>query len=116
MFVQNRQSREINLDMPGSYQRLRASARDNRIRSGYWHGKVVYYLIGSAVKNFVNKRIFTAASRTSHIPLSLWAAGKYLLLADFWIGATKPHSPRVWLAIQDTGKNLYQNTRWNDNF
>lgn len=113
MFIQNRQSREISLDMLGSYQRLVSSARNNRSRNGYWHGKIVYYFLVSAVKNFRTRRFFTAMSRLFHVFASLLASGKYFFQADFWSGVSKPHYSRVWLAIRNSGKRLYQNTRWN---
>ncbi|MGD8751944.1 MAG: glycosyltransferase family A protein [Anaerolineales bacterium] len=115
MFIQNRQSREIILDMQGTYQRLISSARDNKMCQGYWHGKIIYYLLGSAVKNMRDWRFFTAGSRLFHIPMSLFMSGKYLLRADYWHGLTKPHFPRVWLTIKDSGKDIFQNTRWNVN-
>ncbi len=115
MFIQNRQSREINMDMPGSYHRLVSSARANNTRRGYWHGKIVYYFLGSAVKNLRARRFFTAFSRIYHAVVGLLTAGRYILSADFWNGATKPHFPNVWLAIKESGKELFQNTRWNEN-
>ena len=115
MFIQNRQSRELNLDMPGSYKRMISSARNNRTRNAYWYGKVVYYLLISAVKNLRDKRIFTAASRMFCTFVSLFITGKYLLQPDFWVGATTPHYSQVWLTIQQSGKKIFQNTRWNIN-
>lgn len=116
MFIQNRQSRELTLNMVGSYQRMLSSARDNKMRQGYWHGKIVYYLLVSAVKNFKDKRFLTTASRIFHMFVNLFAASKYLIDADFWNGVTKPHYPRVWLGIENSGKDLFQKTRWNTNF
>jgi glycosyltransferase involved in cell wall biosynthesis len=113
MFIQNQQSREKILESPGSYQRLVASARDNPTRNEYWKGKVVYYALVSAVKNFRARRLFTAGSRLLLALGGLLTAGRYLLHSEFWHGATKPHSSRVWLAIRDSGKNLFPNTRWN---
>jgi len=113
MFIQNRQSREINLNMPGSCKRLVSSARHNRARNGYWHGKVVYYFLVSVAKNFRAKRFFVAASRIFHALASFLTASKYFLQADFWSGVSKPHYSRVWLAIKNSGSGLYQNTRWN---
>jgi glycosyltransferase involved in cell wall biosynthesis len=116
VLIQNRQSREIILDIPGSYQHLISSARNNQSRKGYWHGKVVYYLLSSAFKNIRDQRFTKAVSRFCYIPMCLVASRKYLFTADFWTGATKPHYSRVWLAIKDSGKELFQNTRWNNNF
>lgn len=115
MFIQNRQSREKTLESPGSYQRLISSASGNPARNAYWQGKVVYYLLGSAVKNFRAKRFFTAVSRMLFAAISLLRAGQHVFQHEFWHGATKPHYPRVWLAIQDSGKSLFQNTHWTSN-
>ena len=115
MFIQNRQSREKILESPSSYQRLLSSARDNPTRNGYWHGKVVYYILISAVRNFRARRLFTAGSRMLFALMSLLGAGRYLFQAEFWHGATKPHFPRDGLAIKDSGKKLFQNTHWNEN-
>jgi glycosyltransferase involved in cell wall biosynthesis len=114
MFVQNRQSREMNLEMHGAFQRLVASAKENKSRQEYWHGKIIYYLLVSVVKNFRTKRFFTAVSRLFHSFLGLLIAGKFLFKADFWRGATRPHYSRVWLAIKASGKELFNNTRWNN--
>ena len=115
MFIQNGQSREKILELPGSYQRLRSSARDNPTRNGYWHGKVVYYSLVSAVKNLWARRFFTAGSRMLFALTGLLTAGRYLFQAEFWHGATKPHFPPVWQAIKDSGKKLFPNTSWNEN-
>lgn len=115
MFIQNRQSREIILDMPRSYQSLMSSARNNKMRQGYWHGKLIYYLLGSFYNNLKAQRFIRAISRLVHTPLVMLLSGKYLLQRNFWHGLTKPHYPRVWLTIKDSGKELFQNTQWNLN-
>ena len=115
MFTQNNQSREKNLNSPGSYQRLISSARANPALNGYWHGKVVYYLLGSAVKNFRSRRFFTAVSRMFFAVVGFLAAFRHLFHSSFWTGIMTPHYSRVWLAIKDSGKELYQNTRWTSN-
>ena len=114
MFIQNQQSREKILESPGSYQRLIASARDNHTRNAYWHGKVLYYLLISTLKNIKAKRFFTAVSRLFFAALSLLIAWRYLFYADFWTGVTRPHFPRVGLAVKEAGKVLFRNTRWNE--
>lgn len=113
MFVQNRQSREKNLDMPGSYRRLFSSVRDNHIDQGYWYGKAIHYLLGSAVRNFRSARYSVSMSRMFHAMCGTLAVGKHLFQGDFWKAVTSPHYPRVWKAVQKSGKGLYQNTKWN---
>ena len=115
MFLQNRQSREKILELPGSYHRLISSAQDNPTRHGYWRGKVVYYSLISAVENLRARRFFTTSSRILFALLSFLTAGKYLLQAEFWHGATKPHFSREGLAIKDSGKTLFPSTQWNKN-
>ena len=114
MFIQNRESREKILESPGSYPRLIASARENPTRNGYWQGKVVYYSLISAVKNFRAGRLFTTGSRILLALMGFLTAGRYLFQTEFWYGATKPHFPRDWLAIKDSGKTLFPNTHWNE--
>lgn len=112
MFNQNRESREQTLDIPGVYPRLIASARNNSHRKGYWHGRVTYYYLGSAERNFREGRLFTSISRVTSALASLFAANRYWLSADFWHGLTKPHYPRVWLAVINSGKKLFTQTNW----
>ena len=114
MFNQNRQSRENILDLPGSYQRMISSARNNHTRNGYWQGKVVYYLLISAVENFRTRRLLTAGSRILFAFMGFLTAGRYLFQAEFWHGATKPHFSRVRLAIKNSVKKLFPNTHWNE--
>jgi glycosyltransferase involved in cell wall biosynthesis len=114
MFIQNAESREKSLQLPGSYQRLISSARSNREHRGYWHGRVVYYLLGSARKNFRARRFPAAAMRVLYALAGFFAAGNHLFKADFWDGLMKKfHYPRAWLAVQASEKELYSNTQWN---
>jgi glycosyltransferase involved in cell wall biosynthesis len=113
MFIQNRQSRGKALGMPGAFPRLVSSAKNIKSRNDYWYGKISYYYLGSAVKNIREKRLFTAVSRVLHALANLFLAGSCVLKSDFWHGLTKPHFPRVWLAVRDSGKELYPNTQWN---
>jgi hypothetical protein len=112
LFSQDRESREQMLDMPGTFQRLVASARNNSERNGYWYGKVIYYYVGSLAKNLREKRPFTAMSRGLYTIACLIFAGKYLVSADFWRGMTTPHYPRVWRTITAAGKRVFSNTNW----
>ena len=114
MFIQNRQSREKILGSPGSYHRLISSARNNPTRNGYWQGKVVYYSLISAFRNLRARRLFTTGSRVLFALIGFLTAGRYLFQAEFWHGATRPHFPRDWLAIKDSGKTLFPNTHWNE--
>jgi glycosyltransferase involved in cell wall biosynthesis len=113
MFVQDRQSREWILDVPGSYRRLLSSARDGRTLQGYWLGKVVYFYLASGARSIRGGRGFIAMSRVLHAAACLLAAGRCVWQPDFWRGISTPHYPRVWRAIQDSGREIFQNTSWN---
>jgi glycosyltransferase involved in cell wall biosynthesis len=113
MFAQNRCSREKNLGMQGSYQRMVASARDNSLRHGYWYGKVVYYLLGSAQRNFRSRRFLVSIRRMLCAMAGVVAARNHLLHTDFWNAVTKPHFPNVWRVMESSHKDVYQNTKWN---
>lgn len=112
MFVQNRQSRERNLDLPGSYQRLFSSARNNHGAQGYWYAKAVHYLLVSAVWNFRSGRYSVSTSRLFHAIAGTMTVGKHLLQTDFWSAVTKPHYSRVKKALESSGKAIYENTSW----
>jgi len=112
MFNQNRESREKSLDVPGAYRRLVSSASNNPKHNGYWHGRITYYYLGSALVNLQERRLFASISRSVHAFASFCASGRYIFSADFWRGMTKPHYSRVWLAIKNSGVELYQNTHW----
>jgi glycosyltransferase involved in cell wall biosynthesis len=112
MFTANRQSREKILNTSGTFSRLRASARVSPTRSGYWYGRIVYYYLASLKWNALRKHLLTAASRGVYTLASLAIAGRHLLSTDFWLGALKPHLPRARIAVEESGANLYANTRW----
>jgi glycosyltransferase involved in cell wall biosynthesis len=112
LFNQDRESREQTLGMPGTFQRLLASTRNNSQRVAYWSGKVVYYYLVSVAKNLKEKRLFTAMSRGLYAIAGLIFAGKYLLSVDFWRGMTTPHYPRVWRTVTAAGKRLFSKIDW----
>jgi glycosyltransferase involved in cell wall biosynthesis len=113
VFIQDRQSRETILDSAGSCRRLLSSARDNGPAEGYWIGKVVYYLLASGARNVREGRGFIAMSRVLHAAAGMLVAGRCVWQPDFWRGISTPHYPRVWRAIQNSGREIFQNTSWN---
>ena len=113
MFIQNRRSRENALDMTGAFQRLVSSAQGSSRRKEYWHGRMVYCYMGSAVINMKQKRLFTAISRALHALASLLLASRYILKADFWRGLLKPHYTRVWMTILESEIALSRIPQWN---
>jgi hypothetical protein len=113
MFMQNRQSRERALDTPGTFVRMRGSAQVSPSRSSYWYGKIVYYYLASAKWHFQYKRLLTAVSRGVYAMASFFTAGRYALSTEFWQGGLKPHSPRMGIALQESGADhLFANTVW----
>jgi glycosyltransferase involved in cell wall biosynthesis len=112
MFNQNRESREKSLDVPGAYRRLIASVNNNHQHTGYWYGRVTYYYLGSALTNLRMGRLVTSITRGINALASFCVSGSYVFSIDFWRGIVKPHYSRVWLAIKDSGVELYKNTRW----
>ena len=96
---QSRKSREKALGAPGAFVRLRASALERKVASGYWQGRIVWFYLTSVLWNLQNKKPLTAASRLVFGITSLLLAGRHVLSERFWRGAIKPHITRGWLSI-----------------
>lgn len=112
MFQQNRQSREKFLEMPGAFTRLRNSALSSSLKSSYWYGKVLYYYLASMKWNIRRKHLTTAASRLCFTLAGVFFSGRHFFFHDFWQGLSKPHYPKMGLALQNTGTEfLYAETR-----
>jgi glycosyltransferase involved in cell wall biosynthesis len=94
---QSRQSREMILNMPGVFERLRDSARNRHNASDYWHGRIAWIYLTSVVWNIQKRNIFTALSRLGYFCYALVRAFKYWFSLKFWRGATRPHQPIGWL-------------------
>jgi glycosyltransferase involved in cell wall biosynthesis len=103
MLKQNRSSREKTLDMPGAFTRLCSSARVNKDKATYWHGRIVYYYLASLKLNLQNKRVFTSASRGTYALAGLINARQSIFMPGFWKGILKPHYNQVRLTIEDLG-------------
>jgi glycosyltransferase involved in cell wall biosynthesis len=113
IFIQNRISREKVLSVNGSFDRLLSSAQNNKTRNAYWHGKIAYYYLISAVQNFIKIRIFTALSRCVFFFVSIVLSGKFFYTSLFWQSMLKPHIPRVRYLVEASGKNIFTSTEWN---
>lgn len=112
MFMQNRQSREKALSLPGAFTRMRASAGGNLSPSGYWFGKMAYYYLASARWNLQQKRVFTAVGRIVNTLASFAIAGRNLLSTEFWRGVFRPHYPRMGVALNESNADhLYSESR-----
>jgi hypothetical protein len=112
MFIQNRQSRENTLCMTGTFSRMKASASSSTSNSSYWYGRIVYYYLGSFIRNIQEKRLFSAASRAIYATFGFVIAGRHIFFPDFWGGILKPHHSRVRLAMEASEINVYSNTDW----
>lgn len=95
---QSRQSRDMVLNMPGSFLRLRHSARGRSGNQAYWHGRMVWIYLGSAVWNIRERRVFTAFSRILLLGVSMILSIRYWLSPKFWEGAARPHYADGWLS------------------
>jgi glycosyltransferase involved in cell wall biosynthesis len=88
----SRWAREIILSEPGSFARMRASAK-----SSYWHGRVARVYSTSAVWNLQRKNVLTAASRMTFALSSLALAGWHILSPNFWRAVTKRYESEAFL-------------------
>jgi hypothetical protein len=79
-------SREIVLEMSGTFSRLRAGAT-----TAYWSGRLARIYLTSTVGNLQRGRITTAASRFWMGFICLLLAGGRLLNREFWLALFKPY-------------------------
>jgi len=98
----NRRLREKVLSGPGAFARLRASAVTRTADVGYWHGRIVWTYLASALWNLRRRRLLTAVSRGVHGVASFAMAARHTLAANFWRGATRPHLTRGFLCREGT--------------
>jgi glycosyltransferase involved in cell wall biosynthesis len=94
---QSLQSREIILNSSRAFSRLHQSAKERLGTSEYWHGRMLWIYLGSAVWNIQHYRMFIALSRLMYVGLALSISFKYWFSLKFWQGATKPHYANGWL-------------------
>jgi glycosyltransferase involved in cell wall biosynthesis len=90
--IQSRAARELILDDPHAYHRMRGSATNS-----YWYGRIVRAYLTSSIWNLKHGKEFVAFSR---ILLSLRSglnAGKYVFNADFWKAIMKSHQSRFFM-------------------
>ena len=92
VFHQRWQTRENALNLPGAFSRLHASANSSNPEAAYWNGRIAFYYLASILWNIRQKRCFTACSRALYSLMAIALAGKNLLKASFWRGATRGHA------------------------
>ncbi|HLA98099.1 MAG TPA: glycosyltransferase family 2 protein [Anaerolineales bacterium] len=112
LIVQNRQSRENCLEMPGAFGRMLTSAQASLNRTAYWHGKIVYYYLASIRWNLKQNRLTKASSRAVFCLLAFPASGRHLLSREFWRGIGRPHINLVRTTVGAAEVDLYRNTTW----
>jgi glycosyltransferase involved in cell wall biosynthesis len=110
--LNNRLSREKNLDLPGAFGRLRRSALVDTNRRSYWQGRIVYFYVVSVVWNLKQKQPIRAANRTVYLLLALLTSGLSLFSPSLWEAVHKPHSNLVRRSLGLTGDKMYRNTVW----
>lgn len=97
---QSRHSRDMILNKPGAFSRLRESARDRINASSYWHGRITWIYLSSVAWNIQQKHIFTAISRFMYFCFGFIISSKFWFSSKFWRGATKPHHVYGWLVSE----------------
>jgi glycosyltransferase involved in cell wall biosynthesis len=97
---QSRQSRDLILNMPGAFSRLRESARDRSGGSGYWHGRMIWIYLGSVLWNIREGKLAIAFSRLVHLGAAFMVSFRFWLSPKFWSGATKGHQAKGWLVSE----------------
>lgn len=97
---QSRQSRDLVLNMPGAFNRLRQSARDRKGSPAYWHGRMVWIYLGSVIWNLQKGNLSIAFGRVTYLILSLISSFRYWHIQRFWRGATRPHQTQGWLLVE----------------
>jgi glycosyltransferase involved in cell wall biosynthesis len=97
---QSRQSRELILNIPGAFSRLRDSARGRRGGLGYWHGRMVWIYLGSVLWNIREGKMATTLSRLADLGAAFTVSFRFWLSPKFWRGATKGHQAKGWLVSE----------------
>jgi glycosyltransferase involved in cell wall biosynthesis len=97
---QSRQSRDMILNKPGAFSRLRESAQDRLNASSYWHGRITWIYLSSVAWNIKQKNIFTALSRLLYFCFGFILSFKFWFSSKFWRGATSPHHANGWLVSE----------------
>jgi len=88
----SRWAREIILNLPGVFTRMRTSAT-----SSYWHGRIVRAYLTSMVWNLQRKHLFRAASRAIFGCAELVLASPHFLSPSFWRAVTRPYVSETFL-------------------
>lgn len=83
----SRWARELIIDAPGVFQRMRRSAV-----SPYWYGRMLRVYLTSSVWNLKHGRLFKALSRLFYSTACLLIAGGNTFSNDFWRAVMRPYA------------------------
>jgi hypothetical protein len=97
---QSRKSRNMILNQPGCFSRLRHFAQGRKGKAAYWHGRMVWIYLTSLLWSIQRARILISANRLVYFCASAFVSFQYWLHTDYWMGLTKPHQTRGWLSTQ----------------
>jgi glycosyltransferase involved in cell wall biosynthesis len=87
----SRWAREVILDSPGVFARMRTSSR-----SSYWRGRVVRVYLTSMLWNLRRKRLLQAASRAVRGVAGVALASPHLLSSRFWRAVVRPYASEAF--------------------
>jgi len=97
--VTARTSRELILDQPDSFKRLRSSARSSCLT-----GRMVRIYLTSAVWNIEHRNLTKAISRMAFATFSFLNSGRSLFKLNYWRAISKPYTSDTFLqGFQDAG-------------
>jgi len=83
----SRWAREMLLNSPNVYERMRSSAVNS-----FWRGRMLRVYLTSVVWNLAHRRSLSAASRIWSSIFAVLHAGTGLLTKDFWRAVSKPYA------------------------
>ena len=89
----SRWAREIILDNPNVFHRMRVSAS-----TPFWRGRIARVYLTSIIWNVQQKRFFTAINRFLFSIISVLANGIGIFSKDFWRAILKPYSSETFEA------------------
>jgi hypothetical protein len=82
----SRLAREMILDAPNTFHRMRSSAV-----SPTWCGRMLRIYLTSCVWNIQHRDLFSASSRVYYSIACLFAGGRGIISVDFWRSVSRPY-------------------------
>lgn len=87
-----RTSRELILDQPGVFQRLRDSAQSSGLT-----GRMVRIFLTSALWNIRHRNLMKTTSRIAYAALSFLYSGRSVFKTSYWCAITNPYTSETFL-------------------